>query len=372
MKHILMVAFFFCVITISYAQKNTKTENVILITLDGMRWQEIFGGAEARLISKPFVSDSAAVIHEFWAETPQQRREKLMPFFWTTIAKQGQLYGNREFGNFVNVSNNQWFSYPGYSEILCGFADNARINSNDKFDNPNKNVLEFINSQKEFKNKVAAYSSWDVFPYIINTKRNGIPVNSGIIEAKASANEKEKWLNDLMHQVPNPLGDVRLDAFTFHYAFEYMKKNNPRVLYIAFDETDDFAHGGKYDLYLDAAHYTDAFIKTLWDWCQSSEKYKDMTTILITTDHGRGTDKKEDWKHHGEKMPRADEIWMAVIGPDSPPLGEVKSNGQLYQNQVAKTMADLLGLNYTNDTPPGAIISSVTSPASNAGGKKSK
>lgn len=332
-----------------------KTENVILITLDGYRWQELFTGAEKRLVSKEFVSDSAAVMNDFWAETPEARRAKLMPFFWSVISKEGQLYGNRTIGNKVNVSNRQWFSYPGYNEILCGFADDARVHSNDKFDNPNTNVLEFVNAQKGFKGKVAAFSSWDVFPYIINTKRSGVPVNAGIVE-KTNPNEKEKWLNELMHQVPNPLGEVRLDAFTFHYAFEYLKANKPNALYIALDETDDFAHGGKYDLYLRSAHNTDQFIRTLWTWVQTDPQYKNKTTLIITTDHGRGMEKIDDWRHHGIDVPHADEIWIAVLGPDTPALGEVKKEGQLYQNQVAQTLASFLGLNYSTNQKSGEKI----------------
>lgn len=358
MKRITCIALLLCITQLSVAQKTTRTENVILITLDGMRWQEVFNGAEGLLVSKEFVSDSAAIMRDFWAGTPELRRKKLMPFLWSSIAGQGQIYGNRAYDNFVNVSNNQWFSYPGYNEILCGFADNERINSNDKMDNPNKNVLEFINQQKDYKGKVVAYSSWDVFPYIINTKRSGVPVNAGIVEAMGNTNEREKWLNELMYQVPNPLGEVRLDAFTFNYALEYLKKNSPKVMYIALDETDDFAHGGKYDLYLRSARYTDDFIKTLWNWCQSNEKYKNKTSIIITTDHGRGSEAKDAWKHHGDKVAHADEIWLAIIGPDTPPWGEVRQKGQLYQNQVASTVATLLGLDYTNTPKPGAAIAS--------------
>lgn len=336
-----------------------KTENVILITLDGFRWQEVFTGAEQRLIRKSFVSDSAAVVRDFWRDSPSARREVLLPFFWTTIARQGQLYGNRTLGSKVNVTNKQWFSYPGYSELLCGFPDDARVNSNDKFNNPNKTVLEFINADNKFKGKVAAYSSWDVFPFIINQDRSGIPVNSGIIEVKAQPTEKEKWINELMHQVPNPLGDVRLDAFTFHYGFEHLKKNKPRLLYLAFDETDDFAHGGKYDLYLHSAQYTDGFINTLWNWCQSDPQYKGKTTMIITCDHGRGNGNPDDWRHHGIKVPEADQIWIAVIGPDTPASGEMKNSPQFYQNQIAKTIATLLGVNYTNQPPPGEAIPSI-------------
>ncbi len=342
------------------ANAQQKTENVILITLDGYRWQELFNGAEQRLMTREFLAtDSAALAKEFWLDTPEKRREKLMPFVWTVVAKQGQLYGNRAYNNFANVTNQQWFSYPGYSEILCGFADDARINSNDKFENPNTNVLEYLQKQPRFAGKVAAFSSWDVFPYIINTGRSKVSVNAGIVEAKDKPNDREKWLNEIMNEVPNPLGDVRLDAFTFNYAFEYLKKNKPRVLYIAFDETDDFAHGGKYDLYLRAAHYTDGFFKTLWDWCQSDPQYKGKTTVIITCDHGRGSVNKDDWRHHGIKMPNADQIWMAVIGPDTPATGEMKSAGQVYQNQIAKTISKLLGVDYQNTPAPGLAVSTV-------------
>jgi hypothetical protein len=343
----------------SFVASAQKTENVILITLDGYRWQELFMGAEERLISEEFVSDSATIAKQFWRDTPERRRETLMPFMWGVVAKQGQLYGNRNHNNLVNVTNRQWFSYPGYSELLCGFADDTRIHSNDKIANPNTNVLEFIQKQPKFAGKVAAFSSWDCFPFIINAERSKILVNAGIVEASKNPNDREKWLNEIMRQVPNPLGDVRLDAFTFNYGLEYLKKNRPKVFYLAFDETDDFAHGGKYDLYLQAAHYTDGFIKTLWDWCQSDPQYKGKTTLIITCDHGRGSVKKDDWRHHGIEMTNSDQIWIAVIGPDTPAMGEIRTPGQLYQNQVARTISALLGLDYQNNPAPGQSIGGV-------------
>jgi hypothetical protein len=345
-------------IAVDFAQaQQVKTENVILITLDGMRWQEVFTGAEKRLITKKFADDTVQLIKKFWNENPERRRELLMPFFWSTVKKDGQLYGNRTLGNKVNVTNKQWFSYPGYNEILTGSADDSRITSNDQFDNPNTNVLEYINKQKGFEGKVAAYTSWENFPWIINTNRNGLLVNAGWIPSK-EPNEKEKFLDELSFQLPNIAGGTRLDALTFHYAFEYMKKKKPRVLYISFDETDHFAHEGQYDHYLASAHYTDGFIQSLWTWLQSDAQYKGKTTLIITADHGRGNKTNEDWRHHGKKIPECDQLWLAFLGPDTPALGEVKVEQQLYQNQVARTLASFLGLNYTNDHKPGETIPS--------------
>lgn len=324
-----------------------KTENVFIITLDGFRWQELYTGADQNLIGdKDYVENTKELSELFWRETPKERRETLMPFFWNTIAKEGQLLGNRELGSLVNCTNNMWFSYPGYNEILTGKADDERINSNAKIPNPNETILEFANKQAGFEGKVAAFGSWDVFPSIINRERSGIPINAGFEKSvDEPLSEREIFLNRLQDEIPGPWGGVRLDAFTHHFAMEYVKKHAPRLLYISYGETDDFAHDGEYDHYLKSARQTDEFIKELWAYIQSTPQYKDKTTLIITTDHGRGTEPKDKWRGHGKDIHNAGQIWMAAIGPDTPAKGEVKS-GQYYQNQVAPTVAELLGLDY--------------------------
>lgn len=351
---------FLCLIQISVFGQSNKTENIFIITLDGLRWQELFTGADSMLVeNKDFVSDPAGLKSRFWADTQLERRKILMPFFWNTIATQGQLYGNRKFDNKVDCSNTMWFSYPGYNEILCGFADDESINSNKKINNPNVTVLEFLNNLPKYKGKVAAFGSWDVFPYIVNESRSGVPVNAGFEKASGEKlSDREIFLNALQDEIPGPWGGVRLDAFTHYFALEYLKKKQPKVIYVAYGETDDFAHDGRYDAYLKSARRTDQFIKDLWNWAQSQKTYKDKTTFLITTDHGRGTQSIETWRSHGDEHPGAGQIWFAVMGPDTPPTGEQKISGQIYQNQVAKTAATLLGVEYQNKKKVGEAISS--------------
>lgn len=279
----------------------------------------------------------------------------LMPFFWNTIASKGQLYGNRKYGNKVDCSNELLFSYPGYNEILTGFADNERINSNSKVNNPNVTILEYLNNQQEFKGKVAAFGSWDVFPYIINSDRSGIPVNAGFGQATHNLTKVEQFLNRMQDEIRGPWGGVRLDVFTHHFAMEELKKNKPKILYIAYGETDDYAHDGKYDQYLKSAKQTDAYIKEIWNFIQTDSQYKGKTTLIITTDHGRGTHPKSTWKSHGTNISDAGQIWIAVIGPDSPALGEVRESGQLFQNQVARTLSTALGVDYDQEKAGAAI-----------------
>ena len=187
MKYITLLGALLFMASAVLAQQKNFTENIFIITFDGLRWQELFTGADSALITnKEYVRDPLGLKNEFWAETEDERRKILMPFFWGEIASKGQLYGNRKLNNKVNCSNGKWFSYPGYSEILCGFADDARIKTNNKIDNPNVTVLEFINRNPAFRGKVAAFGSWDVIPYIINETRSGIHVNAGFQTASGN------------------------------------------------------------------------------------------------------------------------------------------------------------------------------------------
>lgn len=343
------------VTVLSHAQN--KSRNIVIVTLDGMRWQEIFGGIDSALVvNKKYTNDSSQITKNFAGNTSEEKRKKLFPFLWGTVAQQGQLYGNRWAGSYVNNANPYWFSYPGYNEIFTGYPDTA-INSNDKNLNPNENVLEFIDKQPGYKGKVAAFSTWDCFPYILNEGRSGIYVNSDVDTLHFDA-PALKLINDMQFLSPRPI-DVRPDLLTYFAGREYLKAYKPKALYIAFDETDDFAHGGTYDQYLKAAHAEDAMIADLWNTLQSLPGYKGNTTLLITCDHGRGDKIKEQWTSHGSKIEGSNQIWVAVIGPGIKPLGEVKNNPQLYQKQLATTIAALLGFNFKPAHPVASPIQSI-------------
>jgi hypothetical protein len=330
----------------------TQTENIIVITLDGYRWQEIFNGVDQRIGRNERYVKDASIVTRFSANNAEASRRKLMPFFWEVIAKEGQLYGNRNFNNRVNCSNIHLLSYPGYSEMFVGFPD-RRVNSNELAVNPNSTVFEFIHTQGEFNNKVAAFATWQAFPYIFREEIAQFYVNSGHDLAKGNISDVEIKLNDEARNHDQSI--ARADVVTFSYAKEFLKREKPRVLFLGFDETDHYGHAGQYDQYLSAAHRADSLIRDLWTWVQSDPKFKDHTTLFITTDHGRGNG-KNTWKNHRLMAPGSGQIWFAVIGPDTPAFGEMKVNTRLYQKQVAKTLAAFLGLDYSPSRKVGPII----------------
>ena len=320
-----------------------KVENVILVTLDGLRFQELFEGADRRLINKEdgMVDKPEVTLEKYWVDDKIERRRRLMPFFWSVVAEQGQVFGSPDHDSTVLVENGRYFSYPGYNEILTGFADKS-IDSNDKKPNKNVTVLEWFNRQPNFKGKVAAFCSWDVFPFIINEDRSGVPVNAGWKTLDEFENPQTKVAyQTLAKQLPMYWRSVRYDAFTFRGAFEYMKSKRPRLLYVALGETDDWAHVGRYDLYLDMATMNDQFIRELWEQAQSMDQYRDKTALVITTDHGRG-DGREGWKNHSDELAGSERIWIAVMGPGVDSLG-VRERVHGTQGQTASTVAALLG-----------------------------
>lgn len=355
-RHVLCLSLLFSIV-FGKTDAQPRTENLVIFTLDGMRWEEVFNGADSALLqNKKFTKDSAGTSKRFWDNDVLARRKTLFPFLWTNVVAQGQLYGNRAFGNKVNNANRYKFSYPGYNEIFTGYPDTA-VNSNDKVVNKNTNVLEFINQQPAYKNKVAAFATWDVFPFILNEQRSGIYVNADS-DYLPGTTDKFKLINTIQTLSPRPLG-VRPDVLTYIAAREYMKEYAPKVLYIAFDETDDLAHSGMYDQYLAAANAEDKMIEDMWQYIQSTPQYRDKTTLVVTCDHGRGDKIKENWQHHGEKIEEAGEIWIAVIGPDTKALGEIKAPVQLYQKQFAATFGKLLGFTFKPDHPVGEAIQSI-------------
>ncbi len=355
MKQFFLALILFSATRVAFTQN--KTENVVIVTLDGMRWQEVFGGADSAILKNiQYTKDSSGTSGNFWNDDAGERRKKLFPFLWNTIATYGKLYGNRWFDNKVNNANPYFFSYPGYNEIFTGYPDTA-VNSNDKIWNKNTNVLEFINKHKGYESKVAVFSTWDVFPYILNTQRSKLFVNADVDTLKFKAPSLQ-LINDMQFLTAKPIG-VRPDVFTYFAAREYMKAYQPKVLYIAFDETDDFAHAGEYDQYLKSAHAEDAMIADLWSYIQSSPKYKNKTTLIVTCDHGRGDKIKDNWRSHGTKIEDAGQIWIAAIGPDTAPIGEIKTAGLLYQMQLAATFAALLNLNFTATHPVATPIENI-------------
>jgi hypothetical protein len=318
--------------------------NVIVITIDGLRWQEFFGGADRDYFKRDDTGSGGEPERRFWRETAEDRRAALMPFIWKMLATQGQILGDATAGSTARLTNGLFFSYPGYSEMFAGLAD-PRVDSNDKVPNPNLTVLEWLNRRPGFEARVAAFGSWDVLPSILNLDRSGLHVGSGWNLVPNPATEREHAINQLAADLPRHWTYGPVDAPVVYAALEHLRTRTPRVLYVMLGEGDEWAHQGRYDLYLDATHRADRFIERIWTTTQSMPEYAGRTSLLVTTDHGRGGT-TADWTNHGREVKAAERTWIALLGPDVPKLG-IRRDVQVTTSQVAATIAWLAGEDFT-------------------------
>ena len=301
------------------AGRSDDTTNVILVVSDGLRWQEVFRGADSTILfgDARVPGVDAETRRKYWRSTVAERRAALMPFVWGTLARDGQLLGNRDRESHVDVTNGLKFSYPGYNEMLVGYPD-PRIDNNEFGPNPNVTVLEWLNERDDFKDRVAAFGTWDVFHDIFNTGRSGLDVHT--------------------------YGSKPNDIVVQRAVLPYLKEKQPRVLFVGYAETDDWGHEGRYDRFLDAAHNVDAFMAQLWSAVQSHPRYRGRTTLIFTADHGRGRTSR-DWRHHGEDVPGAEETFIVTIGPEVRARGELRKTSNVV-GQVARATAAAVGLTY--------------------------
>lgn len=264
-----------------------KTQNVVLIVSDGLRWQEVFTGTDPDLISEKHGG--------IWASP-----EKLRSQFWS--------------------------------------SDPAR---------PNITVFEWMNQFPEFHGRVAAYATWEVFKNIFNEPRSHLPMQAGWdLPEKGNLTPRQELLNELYRTTTRLDDEDVWDSFLQVPLLEYVKSAHPRLLFVGYGETDNWAHSGRYDLVLESAHQFDDFVRQLWETMQSMPEYRDQTTFIITTDHGRGSG-PEEWKEHGIEQKGSENIWIAVLGPDTQPLGEL-SNNSAQQAQIAATLAEFLGKDFVD------------------------
>ncbi len=343
MNRLLLLALL-CIARLAGAQ---TTKHVILVVTDGLRWQEVFTGADSSILfgAPRFAGDTAEIRAEFWRPSAEERRRTLMPFLWGTVATQGEIFGNKLRGSSAQVTNGVNVSYPGYNEILTGRPD-PRIRDNRFGRNPNRTVFDWLNTRPGFTGRVAAYGTWNTFDDIFNRDRAAFPVHAGWNAPYPNPrNAEDSLLNRLYRTSHREFHDVAWDALMQAAVVRTMRDDAPRVLFVGYGETDEWAHAGRYDNVLKSARAVDSFVAELWSLAQSLPEYRNSTTLIITTDHGRGHTGTR-WRDHGKDIDGAEDIWIAMVGPGVPSLGERTNASRVTQSQIAATLAALLGEDY--------------------------
>ncbi|HXI67530.1 MAG TPA: alkaline phosphatase family protein, partial [Steroidobacteraceae bacterium] len=206
----------------------------------------------------------------------------------------------------------------------------------------------------DLQGKVRAHATWSTFKDIFNIPRSQLPLQVGWdVPYPGASTPREELLNRLYRSTTRFDDEDLYDSFMQVALLDSFATHQPRVLFVGYGETDDWAHAGRYDLVLQSAHHFDQFVAELWEHLQTLPAYRGTTTFIITTDHGRGSGLTE-WKEHGVEQKGSENIWIAVLGPDTAPLGERSHTGEVHQAQIAATVAAFLGKDFRKAAPSAA------------------
>ncbi len=320
-------------------QAAPPARHVIFVTIDGVRAEDLFGGADPVVMADPEgsgIADTAAFRARWWRDTPEARRRAVMPFLWDTLVPMGVLTRGR-------VDNGLNFSAPGYMAMFSGHPrGDVTSNADRRYQWPT--IFTVVASQPgSDSTDAAAFVSWTTQARL-TAPASGVVVANGPFESLPAGLDGRAMVltNRLEAAVHHPDATIRYDAFTHELALAWLDRYHPMLLHVGYGETDIEAHERRYDRYLAMLHETDRMLSELWHHAQADPALGGTTALVVTTDHGRGATAR-DWTDHGRDVANAARWWFLAAGAGVGPAGEVH-RGTVVQSQVGPTILALLGI----------------------------
>jgi hypothetical protein len=306
---------------------------VVLVVLDGVRWQEVFGGADRALAYERGMNPLA------WASP-----RKLMPNLQRLLDTRAIALGAPGRGAPITATGPQFISMPGYLEIFAGHPDPA-CDSNDCVRPVAHTVVDDV-LQSSGADDVAVVSSWPSIARAASADPSRLVVSAGrkrvergdVLRAdEATAEQLDR--GGLAKAFPG-IGDYRPDAITTRVALRVLAVEHPRFLFVGLGDADEYGHRNDYHGYLEAVRASDAFLGDLFATLDQMGARGRHTTVLVTADHGRAY----SFVDHGARYPESARVWLVAAG------GDVRSHGILAAatrhtlSDIAPTVRAFLGI----------------------------
>jgi hypothetical protein len=318
------------------APQSTMT---VLLTLDGVRWQEVFGGTDPARSSR----------------ATQLNARQLMPKLHKLIHRGGAAVGAPGHGE-LRASGPNFVSLPGYIELLTGRASPCTNNDCPAVTTPT--LLDRVRDLPGTKTQdVAAITSWPGLARAISTRPARITASIGRHGGQTRALlTRDVVLGPLLTRAaerdPYPgHGDFRVDRETGALALAYLRRREPDLLFIGLGEPDEYAHRNDYPGYIRSLQQADALIgEVAWLLEQYAAAGK-HTLLIITSDHGRA----DNFVHHGADYPESARTWLVAAGSAVHARGRVDAYATRYLADVAPTVAQAMGLSALL-SPPGSSL----------------
>jgi hypothetical protein len=299
---ILSLAVAFLVLTIPAPLAGYVTENVFLVSIDGIRDHEAFA-------------------YQF---QPGENEHPYMPFIWNALKPQGT-----SFMEMYNVFCT--FTSPGHATMLTGAWQMF----------PN-----YATGIELFQTR-----AWEPTVFEYARKQLGLPQSeTWCVVGKKNCLETNWSIHPEFGQsyganlVRAPDGAVTMDSdsLTVDAVMGVLDADSPSLLFVNLQAVDALGHYGDYNLYLEAIQRADRAVERIWERIQADPAYAGKTTLIVTTDHGRHDPGKGDFMNHGGICHGCQHVMCLVVGPDTPSGIEVSR--MTYQVDIAPTISEFFGV----------------------------
>lgn len=325
-----------------------QTRAVILVTVDGVRWQEVFGGTDAEQVKLGRVPEAEVATSG----------AALMPNFHARFVENGVVLGAPGVGQPVQAAPAA-MSLPGYMELLSGHKEELCV-SNRCPATRTPTLLDDMRRRPGGKyDDVAAISSWEVIERAATNDPTGFPMSYGrgygITRDKIGVDAQSKaLLKSTKRRDPFPgYEDYRPDWITGSLALRYLQVKKPKLLFIGLGDADEYGHRGDYRSYQGAIRQFDAFLGQLFAVLDQMGEYGAGATVIVTTDHGRGA---QSFENHGTSYPESRRIWLGAAGGAVPRRGLVAAQAERRLADVAPSIRVMLGLKADTHEQVGGVI----------------
>ncbi len=320
---------------------------VVVITLDGVRWHEVFEGVDAKLASEHQLPPEAVV-----------PANALMPRLHAIIAERGAALGAPGHGAGISASGPNFLSLPGYAELLSGksataCADNQCVGAGVH------TIIEEMSAIAASGADVAAVTSWSDIAKVTSLNGCRAAISSG---RHAGAN-RELFARDaegarllsLGESAPRGVGDpdFRPDALTAELAIHHLSAQAPRFLFLGLGEPDEFGHMNDYAGYLDSLRRADARIAEVDAELARLEARGTRTALFVTADHGRA----DSFVNHGAPYPESARVWLVAAGSAIGARGFISAASERHLADIAPTIRQIAHLPQNNERESGSPLS---------------
>lgn len=270
---------------------------VVLVVLDGVRWQEIFGGTTSL--------DAASL-------TPNLHR---------LASERGAALGGTT-RSAMYASGPNYVSLPSYREIFSGRAG-TDCTENDCPRIARPTIVDELHARGR---SAAVFSSWEKIDLAAASRPDGITISAG-----RGGKPGNPWPG---------AGDFRRDRATAELAVAHLEHERPDFLFLGLGEADEYAHHGDYVDYVGAIVLAD---RILGDVLATLERMGDRgarTHVFVTTDHGRSY----GFRDHGGRYPESGRVWLVAAGPRIKARGTLETSREHHLRDIAPTLRLIAGL----------------------------